>query len=138
METEDLVLDHCCQRQVVKQVSQVLPHVGIAILAEALVIEAVDLGDLATLVVATEDSDTLLKAHFKADEKRDGLHTVVSTVNVITHEKIVCIRGSSSDFEKLHQVMELSVDITTDRHWASHWLHVLLLLQDLFRLSFTQ
>ena len=46
METEDLVLNNCSQWKHVEEVSVVLPDVGVAVLAEALVVEAVDLCNL--------------------------------------------------------------------------------------------
>ena len=46
VEAEDLVLDDCCERQQVKQVSEVLPNVGISVLPEALVVKAVNLCNL--------------------------------------------------------------------------------------------
>lgn len=59
MEAEDLILDERGEWQVVEEVGEVLPDVGVAVLAEALVVEAVDLRDLARLVVAAEDGDAL-------------------------------------------------------------------------------
>lgn len=52
MKAEHLVSHNCSQGQVVKQVGQELPDVSVAILAEALIVEAIYLGDLTTLVVA--------------------------------------------------------------------------------------
>lgn len=46
VETEDLSVHQCGQRQVVEQVCEVLPDVGVAVLPQALVVEAVDLRDL--------------------------------------------------------------------------------------------
>lgn len=46
----------------------------------------------------------------------------------LTHEKVVCVRVRPSDLEKLHQVVELSVDIATDCDWA--FLQVLLEIED--------
>lgn len=43
MRAEQLVLDDCCQWQAVKQVCQDLPDARAAVLAQALLIEAVDL-----------------------------------------------------------------------------------------------
>ena len=102
MKAENLILDDSCQRQVVKEVSQVFPNVSIAILSETFVVESVDLCDLTTFMVSAENRDAFLEAYFKADEKCDGLYRVVSTVDVITHEKVICIRGAATDFEKLH------------------------------------
>lgn len=41
MEAENLLLNESGQRQIVKKVGKVLPHVGIAVLAQALVIKTV-------------------------------------------------------------------------------------------------
>ena len=59
VKTEDLVLDQSCEREEVEEVGEVLPDICVAILSQTLVVEAVDLGDLARLVVATQDCDAL-------------------------------------------------------------------------------
>lgn len=41
VETEDLVLDHRGERQVIEQLSEHFPDIGISVFAEALVVEAV-------------------------------------------------------------------------------------------------
>ena len=69
MEAEDLPIDEGRQGQVVKEVGKVLPDVGVAVLAEALVVEAVDLGDLAGFVVAAEDGDALTEANLQETQK---------------------------------------------------------------------
>lgn len=51
VEAEDLVVDEGSEGKEVEEVGEVLPHVRVAVLAQALVVEAVDLGDLAGLVV---------------------------------------------------------------------------------------
>mmetsp|Transcript_4466 Transcript_4466/g.20266 ORF Transcript_4466/g.20266 Transcript_4466/m.20266 type:complete len:299 (-) Transcript_4466:489-1385(-) len=51
---EDLVLDSRRQGQVVEHVGDVLPHVRVAVLAQALVVEAVHLRDLPALVVTPD------------------------------------------------------------------------------------
>ena len=43
VQTEDLTVDQRRQRQIVEQVGEVLPHVGVAVLAQTLVVEAVHL-----------------------------------------------------------------------------------------------
>lgn len=59
VQAEDLIIDQGSKRQVVKQICEVFPDIGVAIFPEALVIEAVHLGDLAGFVVPAEDGDTL-------------------------------------------------------------------------------
>ena len=39
----DLVVDQGCERKVVEEVCEVLPHVGVSVLPQALVVEAVHL-----------------------------------------------------------------------------------------------
>ena len=43
VQAEDLTVHQRRQRQIVEQVGEVLPHVGVAVLAQALVIETVHL-----------------------------------------------------------------------------------------------
>lgn len=83
VEAEDLVVDKGGEWEVVEEVGEVLPDVGVAVLAEALVVEAVDLGDLAGLVVSTEDGDALWVADLEGNEESDGLDGVVATVDVV-------------------------------------------------------
>ena len=39
----DLVVDQGCERKVVEEVCEVLPHIGVSVLTQALVVEAVHL-----------------------------------------------------------------------------------------------
>ena len=126
MQAEYLILYDSCQRQIVKEICQVFPHVGVAILAEALVVETVDLSDLATLVIASQNRDSVLKAHFQTDQERHCLDTVVAAIDIIAHEQVVCIRRASSNLKQFHQVVELAVDITADRDRALDRLNVYL------------
>lgn len=68
VKTEDLVINESCEREVVEEVCKILPYVGIAILSEALVIEAIDLGNLAGFVVSTEDCNSLGVSDFEGNE----------------------------------------------------------------------
>ena len=52
MEAKDLAVDQSRQRQVVEQIREVLPHVGVAVLSQTFVVEAVHLSDLSGLVIA--------------------------------------------------------------------------------------
>lgn len=41
-----LLVDQCGERQVVKQVCEVLPDIGVAVLPQTFIVEAIDLCDL--------------------------------------------------------------------------------------------
>lgn len=60
-----------------------------------------------------------------------------TSIDVITHEKIVWLRYLPSDLEKLHKIVELPMNISTNDNWCSYWDHVRFLSQDLFCLSLT-
>lgn len=84
VKAEDLVVDQGCEGEVVEQVREVLPHVGVAVLAQALVVKAVDLRDLPRLVVPPQDRDALRVANLQRNQQRDRLDRVVASINVVT------------------------------------------------------
>lgn len=85
VKAEDLVVDESSEGEVVEEVCKVLPHVGIAVLAKTFVVESVNLGDLTRLVISSEDGDALGIADFEGNEEGDGLHRVVSAINIISY-----------------------------------------------------
>lgn len=84
MQTEDLVLDECGERKVVEEVGEVFPDVGIAVFAQALIIEAVHLCDLARLVVSAEDGDAGGVADLESDKERDRLYREITSIDIVT------------------------------------------------------
>lgn len=83
VEAEDLVVDESGERKVVEKIGEVFPHVRISVLSEAFIVEAVHLGDLTRLVVATKDGNPLWVSDFQGHKKGHCLDGVVSTVNVV-------------------------------------------------------
>jgi hypothetical protein len=133
VETEDLVVDQGGKGEVVEEIGKVLPDICVAVLAQALVVEAVDLGDLTGLVVTAKDGDALWVANLQGDEQCHSLYGEITAINVIacmehvsvksksgqrtgrrTHEEVVGVGVGASDLEELHQIVELAVDISAD------------------------
>lgn len=85
VEAEYLVLDQRRKWEVVEEIGKVLPNAGVAVFAETLVVETVDLCDLAGLMVSTQDSDALGIADLECDKQSDGLNGEVSTINIVTY-----------------------------------------------------
>jgi len=63
VQTEDFLLNYSCERQVIKEVSEIFPHIRVSIFPQALVVETINLRDLSRFVVATQDRDSVLVAH---------------------------------------------------------------------------
>lgn len=99
METEDGVLNHSSQWEVVEQLSELFPHVGISVLAQAFIIESIYLSDLSAFVISSENGDSVLEAALECNKEGDGLHRVVSSVHIVSHEQVVSLWRLSSNFE---------------------------------------
>lgn len=54
MNAEDLVVNDCCKGQVIEDLSAISPHIDRTIFSKTFVVETVHLGDLATLVIASD------------------------------------------------------------------------------------
>ena len=59
MDAEDFAIDDGSEDQEVEHLAATFPDRGIAVLLLAFFVEAVDLGDLARLMIATDESDTI-------------------------------------------------------------------------------
>lgn len=56
-------------------------------------------------MVAAEDGDAVPVAELHRDEEGDGLDGVVSSVDVVTHEEVVRVRGVATDAEEFGEVV---------------------------------
>ena len=72
MDAEYFVINDCRKSQVVKNVSAIPPNVDTAKLSEALIIEAIDLSDLTTLVVYSDQGDSLWVPDFQGNKEQEG------------------------------------------------------------------
>lgn len=114
MHAEDAAIHKRAHIQTVKYVHKLFPDVHCAKLSHTLVVETIHLRDLATLVIATKKRNAIGIAHLQCQKQQEGFHTVVSTIYVVTHKQVVCSGTVSSDGKQLLQIIELSVDITTN------------------------
>ena len=114
MNAENFVINNCGQRKVVEDLSAVAPDVDRTVLAKAFIIEAINLGNLTGLVVTANQRDSLRVADLQGKKEQEGLNRVVATIDEVSHEEIVGIGALATDLEQLHQVVELTVNITTD------------------------
>lgn len=85
VKAKDLVVDESGEGEVVEDIGEVFPDVGIAVFSQALVIKPVDLGDLPGLVVPSQNGDALWVSDLESNEQGDSLDRVVASVDVITY-----------------------------------------------------
>lgn len=69
MHAHDLIVDEGHEGQKVEDIREVLPDIQGPILPEALVVKTIDLGDLARLVVASQEHDPGWIAHFESKQQ---------------------------------------------------------------------
>jgi hypothetical protein len=138
VQAEYTVRDDRGHWQIVKRVREILPHVGVSVLPKTLIVESIHLRNLPTFVISSKNSNTMTEPNFQGHKQSYGLEGIVATIHVITHKKVVSLWTSSSNTKKLRQIVELSMDITTNRYWSSNRLHIRLLPQDFLRLGRTK
>ena len=85
VQAEDLVVDQGGEGEVVEEICEVFPDIGIAVFSQAFVVESVDLGDLSRFVVTAKDGDSRRIADLQGDEECHGLDGVVATIYVISY-----------------------------------------------------
>jgi len=102
MNTEYLVINNSRKGQKIKYFGAITPHINWAILSEAFVIKAVNLGNLSWFVVASDKGDSISISYFKRQQQKECLHRMKPSVNEIAHENIISLRTISSYFEQFH------------------------------------
>ena len=134
MQTENLIFYSRRQRQEIEQICIVFPHICIAIFAQTLIIEPINLCDLSGLVIASQDGDPVLEPHFQGHKEGNSLDWIVTSVDVVSHEEIISVRRFASNFEKFHEVVKLTMYVSAHRDWAFDRLHITLIGKNFFRL----
>ena len=81
VEAKYVIVDKGREGEVVEQVREELPNVCTPVLSDALVIKAIDLGDLSGFVVAAKDEDTVGVADLQTDQHGYCLNGVVPSID---------------------------------------------------------
>ncbi len=127
MDAKYLSLDEGCKREVVEGIIEVIPNVMVAIFFSYLVIEAVYIGDIPGLVVASKQHNHIWIFDLVKEEKENGFDRIVPSVHIISQKHIALFGKGSSLAEKLQQVPELAMNVPANGYWSLYWLHVRLL-----------
>ena len=130
MGSEDLPLYNSSQGQIVEKFSQHFPDVVVLVLPHALIVEAIVLSDASGFVVSSQDGEPFLVPDFEGQEEADCFSGVVSPVDIVSQEEVVGVGDVSSDFEQLHKIVELTVNVSADKDGCSDVDHIRLLGED--------
>lgn len=113
MHGENLLINDGGNRQTVEAISKSLPQLNV-VATFALVVESIDTVDRGALVVATQNEEVLGVLDLVGEQEADGLKRLLATVDVITEEQVVGLRGETAVFEEAQKVVVLTVDITAN------------------------
>ena len=92
-----MVVDEGGEREEIKEIGEEAPDVGVAVLAQALVVEAVHLRDLPRLVVPANQRYAVWVADFEAEEEQEGFERVEAAVDEVACGGITTIRTGPSE-----------------------------------------
>jgi hypothetical protein len=95
---EDLLVNDGGNRQAVEAVGESLPQLDV-VSSLALVVEAIDTVDGGALVVATQNEEVLGVLDLVCEEQADGLERLLTTVDVVTEEKVIGLWGETAVFK---------------------------------------
>ena len=87
-----MIFDEGGERKEVKQVGEVAPNICVSVLAQTLVVKPVNLSDLSTFVVSTEDCDAVTVTELHRYKESYGFDGIVPSVYVVAHKEVICVR----------------------------------------------
>lgn len=89
------------------------------------------IGQMSALVVSAKKPQGIWVPDLQRPEVENTLNTEISSINVISKEQVSCLGWVATNFEELHQIVVLAVNISADSDWRIHLQEIGLLLQDL-------
>lgn len=113
-----LVINESGEGEEVKEVGEKAPDVGIAVFSETFIIKAINLCDLPGFVVPAKDGDPVAIAQLHCNQQCHGLDGIVSTINVVAHEEVVCVWRVAANSEELREIVLIAVSVRTARENA--------------------
>jgi hypothetical protein len=116
--------DEGAQSQIVEHFAAIPPDVCAAIFPDTLVVETIDGRDLPRFVIASNERDPVRIANLQAKKQQERLERIEAAVDEIAHEEVICVRYVAAHAEELHQVMELTVNVTADGDWGVDGDHI--------------
>lgn len=100
MNAENFSFNDGSDTKIIEDFCAVLPWVGISVLSNGLIIEAVDGGDLSGLVISSKEGDVSWVLQLQAKQELEGLDRVEPSVNEVAHEDVPRVWNLATLVEK--------------------------------------
>lgn len=117
MHAEDLLVDDCGDGKAVEAIGESLPKLDV-VSSLALIVEAVNSVNGGALVVSSKEEEVLRVLDLVGEKEADGLERLLSSVDVISEEEIVGLRGEATILEESKEVIILAMHIAADFDWS--------------------
>lgn len=127
MHTKQLSLNNSCQRQEIKRIIEIVPHIIIPVLFANLIVKTIHVCDVTRLMIPPQQYQQIRMLQLVKKQQQDALHRVVPTIYIVSQHDIALFRNCPASFEHLQHVPELSMNITADYHRRLHRLNIRLL-----------
>lgn len=115
MHTEDLVVDESSNGETVETVGETLPQAHV-VSSLALIVEAVNTVDRSAFVIASEEKEVELVFELVGKEKAYGLYALLTTINVVPEEQVICSWRVAAILKQPQEVWKLTMNITCSSH----------------------
>lgn len=93
---------------------------SLRVLVLALELEGEIVGEMATLMVSAQQPESLGIMYLQGPQVQDTLDTKVAPVYVVAEEEISGLGRVTTDFEKFHKIVILTMNITTNCYRSVH------------------
>ena len=108
---EDLFVDDGGNGEAIEAVGKGLPQLDV-VPPLAFVVESVDAVDGRALVVSAQDEEVLGILDLVCEEKADCFERLLSAINVVAEEEVICFGWEASIFEEAEEIVVLSVNVS--------------------------
>ena len=69
MHAQNFLLDQSCKWQKIEQICKIFPYVSITIFSHALIVETINLRDLSSFVISSQDCYSISPSDFDCDKE---------------------------------------------------------------------
>lgn len=75
-------------------------------------------------MIAAEQRDPIRIFGLECEKTSEGLQRIIPAIHEIAHEYVIGVWNGSTTTKQLLQIIELTVDIATNRHGRGHGLNI--------------